>query len=442
MPAAPSRLPFALFFALASVACGGDESASEAPGLEGGDADLAWTAEEVYSLGGFEAIDWDAFGDVSGVGFDGDGNLYVLDSQAVRVHKIASSGELVRSFGSQGEGPGELNRPESMVVFPDGRVAVYDFGKFGWVRYDTEGEWIEDVTIDDPGTMQLLGNFSVAGGDAVFAEVVGEIRMNRGGGGEDVEAGGDGEAEESGPPVVRVALAEGAEATTVYRGWEPSEPEGPESEFSASSDAGNTMQIRMSPLRAFEPGLLLSGLPGGGFVVVDSTAYDVEIRDASGELVGAISRPIPPVVVTESIREAERGRRIAEVEEREQRGDQTGGVRLLGGGGAADLDMSGMNRMMRERIENMTFYPEIPVIEALATDPDGRVWIQRSSGEPGEDGPTDIVRTDQTYVGTLPADGIRTPDAFGPGGLAAWIETDEYDAQRIVVKRIVEGGGD
>lgn len=441
MQVASSKFALLLGLALPLTACGGDEVPATG-GLEGGDVDLAWTTEEAYTLGGYQAIDWDAFGDVDGIGFDDAGNLHILDTQAARVHVIAPSGELIRSFGTQGEGPGELDRPESMVVFPDGGVAVYDFGKFGWVRYDAEGEWVEDVTLENPGSMQLLGNFSVAGRDAVLAEVIGEIQMNRGpGGDEDVETGGE-EAEESGPPIVRVVLDEGAAPTTVYRGWEPPEPEGPESELTSESDAGNVMQIRMAPLRAFEPVLRLTGLPDGGFAVVDSTSYDVEIRDAAGELVATVSRGIPPVQVTDAIREAERDRRMAEVEAREERGDQTGGVRILGGGGpGGEFQMSGMTRMMRERIENMTFYPEIPVVEALAADRDGRIWVQRSSGEPGEEGPTDIVRADRTYVGTLPADGIRIPDAFGPGGLAAWIETDEYDAQRIVVGRIVEAGG-
>ncbi len=109
-----------------------------------------------------------------------------------------------------------------------------------------------------------------------------------------------------------------------------------------------------------------------------------------------------------------------------------------GGGGGSEFDMSGLNEMQREGIENMVFWPEIPVVEELASDREGRIWVQRSSGEPGVDGPTDIVMADQTYVGTLPADGIRIPDAFGPDGLAAWIETDEFDAERIVVARIVE----
>lgn len=433
----PAILPMALLVLLLTLgACAGDGAATATGALDGGDVDLAWTTEEAYAIGGYEAIEWDAFGNVGGVGFDDAGNLYVLDTQASQIRVVGLDGQLVRSFGRQGEGPGELNRPDELVVLPDGRVAVYDFGKFGWVTYDADGEWIEDIMAPDPGNVQLLGNFSVAGDDAVIARVVGQIRMTEGPG-SDSES--ESEPEEEGEPIVKLSLSQGAESQTVFRAWEPPEPEGPESEFSSES-SGNVMQIRMSQLVAFEPGVRFAGLPDGGFAVLDSTTYRVEVFDAVGAPVGVIERPIAPTPVTDAIREAEQGRQMAEVEEREASGDETGGLRILGGGGIRNADMSGMNQMMRERVENMAFYPEIPVVEQLAADHEGRIWVQRSSGQPGEPGPTDIVLPDQTYVGTLPADGIRIPSAFGPNGLAAWIETDEFDAERIVVKRIRPSG--
>ncbi len=416
-------------------ACGGDATSGGPAGLGGADFDLAWSTDVAYTLGGFEAMDWDAFGNVSGVGFDRDGNLYILDSQAATVHVVDPSGERIRSFGRQGEGPGELNQPQSLVVLPDGTAAVYDFGKFGWVKYGPDGEWIEDVTSPDPGNIQLLGNFSVAGDEAVLAEVVGRIRMSRGSGDEDAESG---EAEQLGDPLVRMTL-DGAETTTVFRAWDPPDPEGPEREFSAGNAAGNAIQLRMPQIRAFEPEFSFAGLPDGGFVAVDSTTYRVEVFDAAGQPVGTITRPISPTAVTPAIEQSERERRLAAVDEREAQGGQTGRVVMLGSGGGGNFDMSGMNDMEREGIANMVFWPEVPVVEDLGADWSGRIWVQRSSGQPGEDGPTDIVLADQTYIGTLPADGLRIPDAFGPNGLAAWIERDEYEAERVVVARIVEG---
>ena len=41
------------------------------------------------------------------------------------------------------------------------------------------------------------------------------------------------------------------------------------------------------------------------------------------------------------------------------------------------------------------------------------------------------------YLGTLPPDGPRIPDAFGPGGLMAYIETDEMDVPTVRVVRLL-----
>jgi hypothetical protein len=437
MRAARWKFTVLLVAALPVTACGGDAAPAGPAGLAGADFDLDWSTEVAYTLGGFEAMDWDAFGDVNGVGFDRDGNLYILDTQAAAIHVVGSDGERIRTFGRQGEGPGELNQPESLVVLPDGTVSVYDFGKFGWVRYGPDGEWIEDVTSEDPGNIELLGNFSVAGDAAVLAEVVGRIRMSRGGGDVDAESGA-GDAEQPGTPLVRLTLDDGLESSTVFRAWDPPEPDGPEREITGGS-AGNVMQFRMPQLRAFEPEFSFAGLPDGGFVTVDSTTYRVEVFDAAGEPVATITRPISPTRVTPAMEDAERDRRLAELDEREERGGQSGNVRIVGAGGGGGFSMPGMAEMQREGIANMVFWPEIPVVEDLGADWSGRIWVQRSAGEPGVEGPTDIVLADQTYVGTLPADGIRIPDAFGPDGLAAWIERDEYEAQRIVVARIVEG---
>ncbi|MDE2795022.1 MAG: hypothetical protein OXL34_09410 [Gemmatimonadota bacterium] len=47
------------------------------------------------------------------------------------------------------------------------------------------------------------------------------------------------------------------------------------------------------------------------------------------------------------------------------------------------------------------------------------------------------IEWDGTYVGTLPPQGLGTPDAFGPGGLPAYIEFDEMDVPTVRVVRLV-----
>ena len=85
----------------------------------------------------------------------------------------------------------------------------------------------------------------------------------------------------------------------------------------------------------------------------------------------------------------------------------------------------------------MRFFPEVPVIAALRATPRGTLWIQRSM-EPGADepGPIDVISRDGSYVGTLAPGQPNMPDAFGPDGLVAFIETDEFDVPIITVRRI------
>ena len=45
-----------------------------------------------------------------------------------------------------------------------------------------------------------------------------------------------------------------------------------------------------------------------------------------------------------------------------------------------------------------------------------------------------------SVAGRLQTGRLAVPAAFGPDGLAAWIETDEFDAEKVVVGRILETG--
>ena len=59
--------------------------------------------------------------------------------------------------------------------------------------------------------------------------------------------------------------------------------------------------------------------------------------------------------------------------------------------------------------------------------------FERLYGDPwkGAVGVIDVWNPDGRYVGTPPPDDPPMPDAFGPDGLAAWVELDELDVPRI-----------
>ena len=62
--------------------------------------------------------------------------------------------------------------------------------------------------------------------------------------------------------------------------------------------------------------------------------------------------------------------------------------------------------------------------------------MQRRGDEPENGGAIDVVTPGGEYVGTYSAEATAMPDAFGPDGLAAFIELDEFDVASVVVRRL------
>ena len=81
----------------------------------------------------------------------------------------------------------------------------------------------------------------------------------------------------------------------------------------------------------------------------------------------------------------------------------------------------------------------VPVVRGLRTSWEGHIWVHRRGEEPESDGPIDVLTPDGRYLGSFAADAMSMPSAFGPGGLAVFVEVDEMDVQTVVVRRLPEG---
>lgn len=424
-----------VLFPFAVVGCGSGETgggAAPTMGLDAPDHILTLQPEAVYRVGGLEAPDWATFGNVASLRFDGMGNLYVLDSEARQVTVIAPDGSFLRTQGDPGEGPGELSSPFGFAVSPGGEVAVFDLGHRGFLLYDAAGDYLRTVPVD----IQELG---FPGSDLSYHPSGGVVS---GRGGIMVRRGPEAE-EETGPPtrpVIFYPFGEDEESRVVYEAWDlPALPETERQNLSMSE--GRSVTLSMPAERAFEPGLNTAVLPDGRIVVADSMGYRLKLVDLQGRVVGTLERPVPPTPVTDAIRRQEKERRLAELQEGE-------GPRMVirmqsssgGSSGGGEVAPAAVREMMEKRLESMTYAPVIPVIEDVSVDGEGRIWVQRSSGVPGEPGPTDILTPEGRYIGTIPPDGLRIPRAFGPGGLLVRIETDEYDVPTLVVERLPAEG--
>ena len=354
--------------------------------------------EEVYRIGSFGGEEWETFGNVAGMGFDQAGNLYVMDSQASRIVVVDREGAFVRAFGGPGEGPGEFGEGSpALAVGRDGRVVAYETMRRAFQIFGADGAFQR----------------SVRAGGAGFAIVQRLQVMPEGGvlvGGEVITMSGSGGGETSAHRrFVERFLLDGDEAArdTVAEAWRP--------------EPGSDGRL------ALTPGLHAGALPEG-VAFSDSSAYAIKIATVDGRVSRVLTRPFRPAPMTDRIREAERSRRMAEVGGLEDDAERSGGDR-----GAT---IGAMAQYLRQAMERMEFYSEFPVVGGLRTSWDGMIWVRRNGALPGESGPIDVLGPEGRYVGSFSADAIAMPDAFGPDGLVAFGEADEFDVPVVVVRRL------
>ena len=429
-PAPATRPPLATaVLCVAALACAdgaGDADATDTPAST--DIPLAATTERLYTVGALVCEDWETFGSVRSVHFDADGNLHIFDAGAHRMVVVDGEGNHLRTVGTQGEGPGEIGNAHAAAVLADGRTVVYDFGiPAAFEIFDGDGQFLRSVTSDlnkgAPGASMLPlpdGRLVSMGGPRYRIAAPGEALDE------------DEPREDDHLRDIHVFSLDGEEQWVLYRAWNLPPTEADEAIEGGSAEGGISMSF--SRMRAFEPGLLVGVLSDGRVAVVDSMAYEVKFVAMDGTVAGTIGRPVAPEPVTEAVREAARAERL------EGFGEMGGGIRLSTPAG--EVDLGGMQEQIQaamvRQVETMVFTDEIPVIADMAVDREDRLWIARmGSGGDRATGPTDIVAASGEYAGTLPADGLRIPAAFGPGGLMAYIDSDEMDVQTVRVIRLL-----
>ncbi|WP_419936180.1 hypothetical protein [Candidatus Palauibacter sp.] len=392
-------LPLALL-----VACGdtGDGSASGAAGTpDGPDVIVNAVTEQVFTAGSVVGDGWDTFGRVGSVQFDAQANLHIFDSQANHILVVGPDGSLIRTVGGQGDGPGELDSANRPIVARDGSYTVMGSSRID--LFDPSGEFVRRIAQDPMTTGIVIASMALPDGRLVTSRI---LRFN------DSE-----QPEEGGRPIYLFPPLDGAEAELLYTAWDL--PEEPADEPTVSGSAESGLRMNLSAGRALEPRLDFDVLTDGRLALIDSIGYRVKLIGLDGSVTGTIERPIAPLPVDEEIMEAARERF------REQRTDFLASVSNL----AMQID--------REGAEGLTFAEEVPVLWGLKVDWENRVWLERRGPTGADGGPTDIVTPDGDYIGTLAPDGLRTPSAFGPDGLMAYIESDELDVQTVRVVRLV-----
>lgn len=91
------------------------------------------------------------------VAFDSAGMMYLTDGYGnARVHKYTGDGELIKSWGTPGSGPGEFDLPHCVRVDKHDRLLVADRANNRIQFFDTEGEFLHEWTgLHHPDTIYI-----------------------------------------------------------------------------------------------------------------------------------------------------------------------------------------------------------------------------------------------------------------------------------------------
>jgi hypothetical protein len=384
------------------------------------DRPLTGQAPVAWSVGQAEGADHEMFGSVTAVAFDASENLYVLDNQSARVMVYDRSGRFVRQIGKRGGGPGELQAPFTLLVAPDGTLYVGDPMRRGYSVFGPDGAFQRNV--------QTEGG-SLMGQSVAYHPRGGAVGVSRGGFGMGPIDPGNLNRSSPTTPIIFQSLTNG-DPTTLYqvpRGWEV---QGSVSEASRGGQTQRTVMMRMPPQPTFTPAILFGVLPNGHMAVSFTSGYTLRILDDQGRVVRYVQRPMRPRLTTD--RDRERARRQAR-----ERARTGAGTIMIGGGNRASAPRSGLTPDREREIANMEFADTIPALNALRVTGSGKLWVERTAADVGDPGPIDVVTPEGQYMGTIT--GMELPAAISRGGLAAFIERDELDVPRVVVRRLPAG---
>ena len=90
----------------------------------------------------------------SGIAFDSEDNLYVVDSLNDRVQKFTRDGRYLMGWGGSGTGEGQFRRPWGIAIDADGDVYVVDWGNDRVQKFSPDGTYLmtfggpEDVGVE------------------------------------------------------------------------------------------------------------------------------------------------------------------------------------------------------------------------------------------------------------------------------------------------------
>jgi hypothetical protein len=101
--------------------------------------------KEDFSIGE-EDQEEEIFSQMSAVTVDDKGNIYILDREENIIKIFDSKGKFLRSFGKQGQGPGEMNGPIGLRITPDNELMVEDTLNQRLAFFSLDGKFLRQLS--------------------------------------------------------------------------------------------------------------------------------------------------------------------------------------------------------------------------------------------------------------------------------------------------------
>ncbi len=386
---------------------------------------------EVYRIGD-GGRDWELLTRITSIGFDGLGNLHIGDLAGgdLSVLVVDSGGELVVRFGQPGEGPGDFRDATHAFALPDGRTVVADDGHLAYQLFDTAGgleRWVRYPGVSEGETPPL---YYVRSADPRVRKV---DRWD-------------------GSILARVAIARRFEVDSTTREFDMRAFSGPRTVLRVRLDGDEASESEIA--RASRPGaeeeFHFAALPDGRVAFSDTAAYRIKVTDPAGVVDRVLVRPFPPRNWDDRTAGGFREYLRTSIAE----------AMAVGGDRAGLIGMFGGPAVLRRQADDWEPEGAIPHVASLETTWDGTIWALRTPARGFIDvdyvgmirtawistptgltasgpGPIDVIAPEGEYLGTIPD--TRLPNAFGPGGLVAYVGLDEFEVPTVVVRRVPEG---
>jgi hypothetical protein len=120
------------------------------------------------------------FQDIQNLAVDDEENIYVSDMKAAHIQVFDKNGEYVRTIGSRGQGPGEMQAPIDLKALSQGILIVNDFYQSRLSYFSLDGKHLRDVSahkyvyfrrpaIDSQGN--IVAGFMVPTDDEIIYEL-------------------------------------------------------------------------------------------------------------------------------------------------------------------------------------------------------------------------------------------------------------------------------